>query len=129
MKMDMTVKPMKPHTTEGIAASSSITTFRISFNRAPQNSDMKIAPPKLNGTAMVIAKIATLKVPKMMRAAPKLAGSCVGSHFSDVNSSHTLKLPLNNSPLPSQNTKIKMANTNTTALMPQMRMIHSMSPS
>ena len=75
IKMDIIVRPINPQTTEGIAASNSITTFNISFNRVPQNSEINIAPPKLNGTAIVIANIATLNVPNMIRAAPKLAGS------------------------------------------------------
>ena len=59
----MMVRPMNPHTTEGIAAKSSITIFRVSLSFGLQNSEMKRAAPKPNGTAMTIARTVTLMVP------------------------------------------------------------------
>ena len=35
----ITVRPIKPQTTLGMAASSSMTTFSVSLTRAPQNSE------------------------------------------------------------------------------------------
>ena len=58
---------MNPQTTEGIAANSSIRILHISFNLGPQNSETKIAAPRPNGTAMIMAKTVTLNVP-MIRA-------------------------------------------------------------
>ena len=59
----ITVRPMKPQTTEGIAASSSMTIFSVSFDARPQNSETKTAAPSPNGTAMSIASPVTLTVP------------------------------------------------------------------
>ena len=70
MYTEVIFSPINPQTTDGIAANSSMTTFRISFSRGPQNSEMKTAPPKLNGTVIIIATIATLNVPRIIRAAP-----------------------------------------------------------
>jgi glycogen operon protein len=58
------------HTTDGMAASSSMTTFRVSLSLGPQNSEMKIAAPSPNGTAMIMARPVTLNVPIMRANAP-----------------------------------------------------------
>ena len=54
------VSPMKPHTTEGIAASNSITILSVSFQRGRQNSETKIAVPTPKGTAINIASKVTV---------------------------------------------------------------------
>src|SRR5437763_551819 len=45
----ITVSPMKPHTTDGMAASSSITILSHSLTRGAQNSETKTAAPTPNG--------------------------------------------------------------------------------
>ena len=66
----MTEMPMNPHTTEGIAASSSITIFSVSRTRGPQNSETNTAAPSPNGTAISIASPVTLNVPAMSASTP-----------------------------------------------------------
>ena len=61
---------MKPHTTLGIAASSSITIFSVSRTRGRQNSERKTAAPRPNGTAISIASAVTLNVPTMSASVP-----------------------------------------------------------
>jgi hypothetical protein len=61
---------MNPQTTEGIAASSSITTFSVSLVFFPQNSETKIAAPSPNGTAISIASTVTLAVPAISASTP-----------------------------------------------------------
>jgi hypothetical protein len=62
--------PMKPQTTEGIAAKSSITIFKVSLVRWPQNSETKMAAPRPKGTAINIASSVTLAVPAISARTP-----------------------------------------------------------
>jgi hypothetical protein len=66
----ITVKPIKPHTTLGMAASSSMTIFKVSLSLGPQNSDTKIAAPRPKGTAIAMASTVTLKVPTVSASVP-----------------------------------------------------------
>ena len=66
----ITVKPTKPQTTEGMAASSSMVTLSDSLARGPQNSEMKIAAPIPNGTANAMASAVTLTVPAISASTP-----------------------------------------------------------
>ena len=66
----ITVSPMKPHTTLGIAARSSITILSVSLSRLPQNSEMKIAAPSPIGTASAIATPVTDNVPSVSASVP-----------------------------------------------------------
>ena len=66
----ITVSPMNPHTTDGMAASSSITILSVSLIRCPQNSETKIAAPMPNGTAINMASAVTLAVPAISASAP-----------------------------------------------------------
>ena len=66
----MMVRPMKPHTTDGIAARSSITIFSVSLSLGEQNSEMKSAEPKPNGTAISMESIETLTVPAIRANTP-----------------------------------------------------------
>ena len=62
--------PMKPHTTEGIAASNSMIILSISFMRPVQNSEMNIAAPRPKGTAIAMARMVTLPVPTISASTP-----------------------------------------------------------
>ena len=66
----ITVSPMKPHTTDGMAASSSMVTLSDSLARGPQNSEMKTAAPMPNGTASAMASRVTLAVPAISASTP-----------------------------------------------------------
>jgi len=66
----ISVNPMNPQTTDGMAASSSMVTFSVSFHCGPQNSEMKIAAPIPNGTAINIASTVTLAVPAINASTP-----------------------------------------------------------
>ena len=66
----ITVSPMKPQTTDGMAASSSMTILSVSFTRGPQNSETKIAAPMPNGTAITMASAVTLAVPAISASTP-----------------------------------------------------------
>ena len=66
----ITVRPMKPQTTLGIAASSSIMILSVSRTRGAQNSERKIAAPRPNGTAITIASAVTLSVPTVSANVP-----------------------------------------------------------
>ena len=66
----ITVRPMKPHTTDGIAASSSMVILRTSFHRGPQNSETNTAAPSPKGTAKAMARAVTLAVPAMSASTP-----------------------------------------------------------
>lgn len=70
MTVFITESPMKPQTTEGIAASNSMTIFNVSLSRGPQNSETKIAAPSPNGTAMSIARSVTASVPTVKASVP-----------------------------------------------------------
>ena len=61
---------MNPHTTEGIAASSSTNTFSNSRTRPVANSPMYIAAPNENGIATIIASPVTLAVPSISAKVP-----------------------------------------------------------
>ena len=61
---------MKPQTTDGIAASSSMTILSVSLHLLPQNSETKTAAPSPNGTAITIASTVTLNVPTMSASTP-----------------------------------------------------------
>ena len=65
-----TLIPMKPHTTEGTAARSSITILSVSFVRLRQNSDTNTAAPRPKGTAMTMESSVTLSVPTISAPAP-----------------------------------------------------------
>ena len=74
-------QPMKPQTTDGMAASSSMTIFSPSFQRGLQNSDRKTAAPIPKGTAMAIESAVTAPVPAMSARAPyRLRCTEVGYH-------------------------------------------------
>ncbi len=66
----ITVSPINPQTTEGMAASNSTTILRISRILVGQNSEMKIAVPIPNGTAINIARQVTLPVPTIRASTP-----------------------------------------------------------
>ena len=66
----MMVRPMKPQTTEGIAASSSTRTLRLSRSLPVANSAMKMAAPREKGTATSMARPVTLAVPAISARAP-----------------------------------------------------------
>ena len=59
----MMLSPMKPQTTDGVAARSSTSTFSVSRVLPVANSPMKIAAPRAKGTATSIAPTVTLAVP------------------------------------------------------------------
>ena len=59
----MTEMPMNPHTTEGIAASSSMTILSVSLTRLLQYSERNTAAPMPNGIAISMANTVTLPVP------------------------------------------------------------------
>ena len=63
-------RPMKPHTTEGIAASSSTRTLRYSRARGEANSPMYRAAARENGTAVSTARPVTEAVPRIRANAP-----------------------------------------------------------
>ena len=66
----ITMRPTKPQTTEGIAASNSMVIFRNSRVLPLQNSETKIAAPSPKGTARPMAMITTLPVPRIRARAP-----------------------------------------------------------
>jgi hypothetical protein len=66
----ITLNPMNPQTMLGMAASSSINTFRVSFTRPVQNSETKMAAPRPNGMARSMARPVTLSVPMISAATP-----------------------------------------------------------
>ena len=90
---DITLNPMNPQTTEGMAASSSITTFRVSLVLPVQNSETKMAAPTPKGTAMTMARKVTLKVPTISAPTPNLVCVCeVGNHSVEKRNSLILSL-------------------------------------
>ncbi len=66
----MIARPMKPQTTEGMAASSSTVTFRNSRVLPVANSAMKIAAPSEKGMATSMASPVTLAVPAISARMP-----------------------------------------------------------
>jgi hypothetical protein len=123
----ITVRPMKPQTMLGIAASSSMTTFKISRVFPLENSDTKIAAPRPNGTAMSIATPVTLSVPASRASVPKRTLLIeVGYHSVLVRNWPVLNSLLTRIGAPSRKTKKKIAKTKRIALTPQMRMSSSM---
>ncbi len=111
-------RPMKPHTTEGIAASSSTRTFSASRTRPVANSAMKIAAPRENGTETSMARPVTLAVPTMSASAPNVgSGSDVGRHAIDPKNSPKLNSP-KTKPKPSRVMKTKIPMMKTIAEMP-----------
>ena len=123
------VNPMNPHTTEGIAARSSMIILNVSLSFGLQNSDTNIAAPSPKGTAIHIAKTVTLKVPTIKAKAPYLLlFSEVGCHSTLVRNSFKSK-PLKRKPAPSRNTKKKMPNTKIIELIPHKRINNSMAVS
>ena len=66
----ITVRPMNPHTTLGMAASSSMTILSVSLSLGPQNSETKMAAPSPNGTASRIATAVTDSVPTVRARVP-----------------------------------------------------------
>ena len=120
---------MKPHTTEGIAASSSMIILNVSLSFGPQNSDTKIAAPSPNGTAIHIANVVTLKVPKIKAKVPYLLLlSEVGYHSGLVKNCPKSK-PLKRKPAPSRNTKKKIPKTKIIQLIPHKRINSSITVS
>ena len=114
----ITLRPMKPQTTLGMAASSSITIFNVSFVLPVQNSETKIAAPNPKGTAITIASVVTLRVPTMSAPMPYWGWTEeVGIQF--LLKKNSLKSSFARKGAPSLKTKKKMPNTNTMALMPQ----------
>jgi hypothetical protein len=65
-----TTAPMKPHTTEGMAARNSITILSVSRVFEPQYSDTKIAAPSPAGTAISMASAVTATVPASSATMP-----------------------------------------------------------
>ena len=61
---------MNPQTTEGIAASSSMTILRVSLSLGPQNSDTKTAAASPAGTAITMASSVTEAVPAIRARIP-----------------------------------------------------------
>ena len=127
----MRVSPMKPHTTEGIAASNSITIFNPSLSFGPQNSEIKMAAPNPKGTEISTAKQLTLAVPKISASIPYR-----GLEFEDGYHSGLVRNLIRSNPpspkskgAPSLKTKKKIPKTNRIALIPHRRirfsMIHS----
>ena len=81
----MMLSPMKPQTTDGVAARSSTSTFSVSRVLPVANSPMKIAAPRAKGTATSIAKPVTLAVPTIRARAPNWgSGSAIGRQFGEV---------------------------------------------
>src|SRR5690242_13563331 len=108
---DTTLKPMKPQTTLGIAASNSMTTLSVSLTFPEQNSETNTAAPRPKGTAINIARKVTLSVPTMSARTPNFGVDCdVGNH--SVEKMKSLKKPENPSfarnGAPSRKTKKKM---------------------
>ena len=123
----ITVRPMKPHTMLGIAASSSMMIFKISRSLPVQNSEMKIAAPRPKGTAISIATPVTLSVPMSSASVPKRTLLIeVGYQSVLPRNSPMLNSLCARIGAPSRKTKKKIAKTKKIALMPQMRMSSSM---
>ena len=70
MTLLITVRPMKPQTTLGMAASSSMTILSVSLSLGPQNSETKMAAPRPNGTASSMATAVTDRVPTVRARVP-----------------------------------------------------------
>ena len=71
----MMVRPIKPQTTDGIAASSSTRTLRNSRTLPEANSAMKMAPPSEKGMATTMARPVTLAVPAIRARMPNSGAS------------------------------------------------------
>jgi hypothetical protein len=109
----ITVNPMNPHTTLGIAANSSMTIFSVSRNRGPQNSDMNIAAPNPNGTAMTMASAVTLNEPTVNAQVPYRTFFAEVGYHSALNKNS----PRLNPSLP----KIGNASRNTKRISPEQK--------
>ena len=85
-------RPIKPQTTDGIAASSSTRIFRNSRVRPVANSPMYMAAPREKGIAISMASPVTLAVPTIKARAPYVGlTSEVGAHLGEVKKVFRLK--------------------------------------
>ena len=119
-----TPRPMKPHTTDGIAASNSIVTFSVSFTRPWQNSETNTAAPMPNGTAITIATPVTLSVPTMSASTP-YCGRLSDFGIQLIEPKNSPKFSFDRNGAPSRKTKKKMPKTKIIAEMPQSLMSSS----
>ena len=121
----ITVKPMKPQTTLGIAAKTSMTTFNTSLTLPLQNSETNTAPPSAKGTAISMASNVTQPVPTMRAPIPKRGLPGEFGNQSVVNRNFP-RSSFASIGAPSRKTKKRMPKTKMMALMPQRRMKTSM---
>jgi hypothetical protein len=71
--------PIKPITTDGIVAKTSIIGFNVSLNAFGASSPIKIAVPIPSGMAIIIDAIVVRREPTSKGTKPNL--SCVGAHL------------------------------------------------
>ena len=121
------IMPMKPMTTEGMAASSSMPAFRTSLSRRGAISAMYRAAAMPMGTEMAAAPSVTSSEPRISGRMPKRGGSEMGYQLLPKRKSITLSPRKRENPSRSRNRKI--SRTKTTENMPLSRMAFSMNHS
>ncbi len=121
------IMPIKPMTTEGMAANSSIPAFSTSFSRAGAISAINNAAAMPMGTEMAAAPKVTSSEPRISGRIPKRGGSEMGYQLLPKRKSITLSP--RNSENPSRSKKRKISKTKTTEKIPLSRMDFSMTHS
>ena len=119
--------PMKPMTTEGMAARSSMPAFSPSLSRPGAISAMYRAAAMPMGTEMAAAPSVTSSEPRISGRMPKRGGSEIGYQLLPKRKSPTLSPRKRERPSRSRNKNI--SSTNTTENTPLSRMAFSMNHS
>ena len=113
------LRPMKPQTTDGMAASNSTRTFRNSRVLPAANSAMKMAPPREKGMATTMARPVTLAVPAIRARMPNSGASSSLGNQNGVRKNSPQSIPATKA-YPSLVMKTKMPTMKMMADMPQM---------